>query len=183
MTVSAKPVLTTQVRELVEFVCRTGDLGGDGLFAGPNRARAGTLGHQWVQRSRPAEYQKEVRLSHDLEGDDFILRIQGRLDGLFMETTGVRIEEIKTVGHGWDRNPDPLHWAQAKCYAYIYAHDHRLEALSLQLTYLNLETRELTEFCERHTLTELTRFFTDTATVYQRWMQEQFEWRNNVERC
>jgi DNA excision repair protein ERCC-2 len=174
---SAQPVFTVQVRELVEFVCRTGDLGGDGGFTRPQRALAGTQGHQWVQRSRPPGYQKEVRLSHDLAGADFILRIQGRLDGVFTTAAGVRIEEIKTVGRGWDRRPDPLHWAQAKCYAAIYAQDHALDGLDLQLTYLNLETQELTEFCEAHTRAELTRFFTATTAVYQRWMQEQFAWR------
>jgi DNA excision repair protein ERCC-2 len=177
MSAAAKPVFTVQVRELVEFVCRTGDLGGDGRFAGPDRALAGTLGHQWLQRSRPPEYQKEVRLSHDLESADFILRIQGRLDGVWVEKSGVRLEEIKTAGPGWDGKPDPLHWAQAQCYAYIYAHDHALETISLQLTYLQLETREITEFCEAGTRAGLATFFAATTAVYQRWMQEQFEWR------
>jgi DNA excision repair protein ERCC-2 len=177
VTTAAKTILTVQVRELVEFVHRTGDLGGDGLFMGPKRALAGTLGHQWLQKSRPAHYQKEIRLSHDVENEEFVLRIQGRLDGLFVEDSGVRLEEIKTVGHGWDGVPDPLHWAQAKCYAYIYANDNRLETISVQLTYLHLETRKLTEFCETVDLPELTRFFADTVFIYQGWMAEQLAWR------
>jgi len=179
MAVTPKPVFPVPVRELVEFVHRTGDLGGDGLFQSPNRALAGTLGHQWLQRSRPSAYQKEVRLSHDVEGPDFILRIQGRLDGVIAEATGVRLEEIKTVGSGWDGQPDPLHWAQAKCYAYIYARQQSLDRLTLQLTYLNLDTKKVTEFCELHTLAELIDFFDATLVFYQQWMSEQFHWRQS----
>lgn len=174
---AAKPIFTVQVRELVEFALRTGDLGGGGEFTGPGRALAGTLGHQWLQKSRPAGYQKEIRLTHDLEGPDFILRIQGRLDGLFVEGSGVRLEEIKTVGPGWDGNPDPLHWAQAKCYACIYTQTNSLESISVQLTYLHLETREVTELRETFPATALAAFFNETTAIYQRWMQEQFNWQ------
>ena len=57
-----------------------------------------------------------MRLSHDLETAEFILRIQGRIDGLLVSAEGVLLEEIKTVQGGWDRTADPLHWAQAKIY-------------------------------------------------------------------
>ena len=177
MAAAPKPVFPVPVRELVEFVHRTGDLGGDGLFVGPNRALAGILGHQLLQRSRPPEYQKEVRLAYDLESAGFILRIQGRLDGVIAEADGVRLEEIKTVGRGWHGTPDPLHWAQARCYACIYARQQALDRLTVQLTYLNLDTKKVTEFCEPHTLSELAAFFDATLAVYQQWMQEQFQWR------
>ena len=177
MAAAPKPVFPVPVRELVEFVHRTGDLGGDGQFMAPNRALAGTLGHQMLQRSRPPEYQSEVRLSYDIEGPDFVLRVQGRLDGVIAEATGVRLEEIKTVGQGWDGRPAPLHWAQAKCYAFIYARQQNLDRLTLQLTYLNLDTKKVTEFCEVHTLSELADFFDATLDFYQQWMSEQFHWR------
>ena len=178
MIAAAKPLFPVSVRELVEFVHRTGDLGGDGLFTGPKRALAGTLGHQWLQKSRPAHYQKEVRLSHDLENGEFILRVQGRLDGVFVEKDQVRLEEIKTVGHGWDRVADPLHWAQAKCYAYMYAHDNKLKNIAVQLTYLHLETREVAEFNETYAFAALAVFFTETVAVYRQWIAEENEWRN-----
>ena len=182
MSAAAKPVVTVPVRELVEFVCRTGDLGGDGAWAGPQRALAGTLGHQRVQRARPADYQKEVRLSLDVEGEAFTLRIQGRLDGWWTDASGVRMEEIKTVGRGWDGRPDPLHWAQAKCYGHMFARGRQLAGVRLQLTYLNLATRAVTEFDEPYTLAELAGFFTRTAEVYQRWLAEQSAWRQTRDR-
>ena len=119
---AAKPVYSVQVRELVEFVWRRGDLGGGGGdFAGTNRAIEGTRGHQRIQRSRPAGYQKEVSVVRELDAGEFTLRIQGRIDGLLPMEGSVLLEEIKTVRPGWDRAPDPLHWAQARIYAAINA--------------------------------------------------------------
>src|ERR1035437_7844201 len=103
MASASKPVFSVQVRELVEFALRQGDLGGARDFVGPNRALAGTRGHQRLQRSRPAGYQKELRLSHEIETAEFILRIQGRIDGLLVSAEELLLEEIKTVQGGWDR--------------------------------------------------------------------------------
>ena len=209
MASASKPVLSVQVRELVEFALREGDLGGARDFVGPNRALAGTRGHQRLQRSRPAGYQKEVRLSHEIETAEFILRIQGRIDGLLVTREGERprepkmpgqsghesgdvrargdarppadveevlLEEIKTVQGGWDRVADPLHWAQAKIYGYIYAHDNALEQIDIQLTYLDLDTGELTEFRNQFTLTDLSAFFEQTTAIYLDWLRAHHHW-------
>src|SRR5688572_24839619 len=83
MSVSdSKPVHTVSVRELVEFVLREGDLGGERQFVRPDRALAGIRAHQKIQRSRPAGYQMEIPVEHLLEADGFTLRIRGRIDGL-----------------------------------------------------------------------------------------------------
>lgn len=176
MATAPKPVFPVQVRALVEFVWRRGNLGGEHDFVGPRRALAGTRGHQRIQRSRPAGYQQEVALAHEIETDDFILRIQGRLDGLQIQADGVLLEEIKTVQGAWDRRAHPLHWAQAKVYGFIHARAHGLETLALQLTYLDLETGELTEFRERFAAAELTAFFEQTTTVYLAWVRERHDW-------
>ena len=171
-----KPVFTVQVRALVEFAWRRGDLGGERDFVGPRRTLAGTRGHQRVQRSRPAGYQKEVPLSHDLETNEFTLRIRGRIDGLLATAEEVRLEEIKTVQGGWDRVADPLHWAQAKVYAFIHARAQGLEKIVTQLTYLELETEELTEFHAEFSLEELGRFFEETTAPYLEWMRGEHRW-------
>ena len=100
MASASKPVLSVQVRELVEFALRQGDLGGERDFVGRNRALAGIRGHQRLQRSRPPGYQKEVRLKHEIETGDFLLRIQGRIDGLLVSAQEVLLGEIKTVQAG-----------------------------------------------------------------------------------
>lgn len=172
-----KPIYSVRVRDLVEFAWRSGDLGGDRDFAGSNRALAGIRGHQKLQGSRPAGYKKEVALVHDLEREPFILRIQGRLDGLLTEPDGVVLEEIKTVHSSWDRVADPLHWAQAKCYGFIRAHDQNQEQIRLQLTYLDLDTGEVTEFRECFSFSELSDFFKATTDIYLDWIQAHHEWR------
>ena len=82
MSAPAKPVHTVQVRELVEFVLRRGDLDTQSQFAGPDRALAGIRGHQKIQRSRPAGYQTEIPVEQTVEADEFTLQIRGRIDGL-----------------------------------------------------------------------------------------------------
>src|SRR6185436_8810645 len=134
VTERAKPVFSVPVRDLVEFAWRSGDLGGRGDFVGSDRALAGIRGHQRLQRKRPAAYQKEVCVSYEVASDDLILRIHGRVDGLMDTAEEVLLEEIKTVRGTWDRVADPLHWAQAKVYAFIYAHVRNSEEITVQLT-------------------------------------------------
>ena len=82
MTAVSKPVYSVAVRDLIQFVLHCGDLGGKRDFVGSDRVLAGTRGHQRIQRSRPPDYQKEISLAYDLQTEEFILRIRGRIDGL-----------------------------------------------------------------------------------------------------
>ncbi len=177
MASSAKPLIPVQVRELVQFALRQGDLGGEGDFVGLNRALAGIRGHQRMQRSRPAGYRKEVRLCHDLETEEFILRVQGRLDGLLATPEEVLIEEIKTVQGRWNGLAEPLHWAQVKCYGFMYASSQGLEKLTLRLTYLDLETDTATEFAGPFTRHDLAAVFEQATSIYLEWVGERCRWR------
>src|SRR5271169_1917198 len=109
MASAEKPIYTIQVRELVEFVLRTGDIGGERHFVGMDRAVQGIRGHQKIQRSRPAGYATEVAVEYEIQDEAFVLRIRGRIDGLLRTPEEVLVEEIKTVHGRWDRVADPLH--------------------------------------------------------------------------
>ena len=74
------------------------------------------------------------------------------------------------------RTADPLHWAQAKCYGFIYAHDHALEQITIQLTYLDLDTGQLTEFRNGYTLAELAAFFEEATAIYLDWLSAHQQW-------
>jgi len=143
---------------------------------GRNRALAGTRGHQKLQRSRPAGYQKEVRLSHEINAGEFVLRIQGRIDGLVVSAQEVLLEEIKTVQGGWDRVADPLHWAQARLYGYMYAQANAREQIAIQLTYLDLDSGEVSEFRTRFSLAELSAFFEQATAIYIAWLRAHHDW-------
>ena len=176
MSVSiSTPVHTVSVRELIEFVLREGDLGGERQFVGSDRALAGIRGHQKIQRSRPAAYQTEVPVELMVEAEDFTLHVRGRIDGLLVTAKEVLLEEIKTM-QGWDKQADPLHWAQAKFYGYIYVCDHSLAVIVIQLTYLELTTDKVTEFRETFTRDELATFFTETTAIYSDWVRQQYRW-------
>ncbi|WP_199906678.1 hypothetical protein, partial [Coprothermobacter proteolyticus] len=56
-----------------------------------------------------------------VESDDFFLTVEGRADGVINEDGCFIIDEIKTTTAPLeliDEFYNPLHWAQAKCYAY-----------------------------------------------------------------
>jgi len=172
-----KPIITVAVRELVEFVLRRGDLGGERDFVGSGRALAGIRGHQRLQRARPVGYQKEVRLTRDLAAGALVLRIQGRIDGLMETEEETFIEEIKTVQGRWSGEAHPLHWAQVKLYGAIRAREHPRPRVVLQLTYLELETGKVTEFRQQWTAPDLEAFFAETTAPYLEWVGELQEWR------
>ncbi len=172
----SKPVHAVQVREVIEFVLRRGDLGAERQFVGSDRALAGIRGHQKIQRSRPAGYQTEIPVEYQLEADEFVLRVRGRIDGVLARGDEVLVEEIKTVHGTWDGLDDPLHWAQAKFYGFIYAKDHGLARVVVQLAYLELETGKLSEFRQVFTFAELSEFFATTVAIYADWIREHQRW-------
>ena len=173
----SKPAHTISVRDLVEFVLRRGDLGGEREFVGSDRALAGIRGHQKIQRSRPTGYLTELPVEHRLETDEFTLEIRGRIDGLLITSEHVVLEEIKTVQGSWDHEADPLHWAQAKFYAFMHAQENGLDELVLQLVYLELPAGKVTEFRQTVSFAELSEFFAATTAVDVDWLRERHHWR------
>ena len=171
-------LIKLSVRGLVEFVLQEGDLGG--LFQAGDRALAGTRGHQQVQKSRPADYQAEVPISHQVEARGIRLEISGRIDGLYPAEQPPVLEEIKTTARGIafiEADYNPLHWAQAKCYAYIYAHQHGLAEICLQLTYFQIDTHETKSFRETFPLADLATFFHHLLDAYLDWAQAIKTWQ------
>ena len=177
MTLSAsKPVHTISVRDLVEFVLRQGDLGGERGFVGSGRALAGIRGHQKIQRSRPTGYLTELPVEYKVETDEFTLQIRGRIDGLLITSGQVLLEEIKTIQGTWDHEADPLHWAQAKFYGFIHAQEHTLKEIKIQLVYLELPAGKVTEFCQTFSFADLSDFFATTTAMYVDWLRERHHW-------
>jgi DNA excision repair protein ERCC-2 len=176
---AGKRIVAVSVRELVEFVLRTGGLGGSGRFSGPKRALEGTRAHIKHQKSKPAGYESEVSVARDIETPTFTLQLKGRIDGLLAAGSELLIEEIKTVAHLAqlkDGTADPLHWAQAKIYACLYAEDHGFLHADIQVTYLELETLRTREHREPQSLDELRAFFDSVTNEYLNWLHAHDEW-------
>ncbi|MBT3315159.1 MAG: ATP-dependent DNA helicase, partial [Anaerolineae bacterium] len=146
-----------------------------GSFQKPGRAQAGTQGHKRVQRSRPESYQSEVEVSFRVAEEELPLEIRGRIDGLDATQTPVLIEEIKTTTMAFDlvhEDHNPLHWAQAQCYAYIYAQQENLPKIRIHLTYYQLDSQTEKTFERDFTLGELEVFFNDLITPYLAWYRK-----------
>jgi DNA excision repair protein ERCC-2 len=170
------PVITVSVRELVEFVFRTGNLGSDRDFSGPNRALQGVRGHQRLQRSRPPGYRSEQAVRHEWNAGGFLLRIRGRVDGILESPGELVIEEIKTVINAPGMQPDPMHWAQGKIYAWLQGREKTWDRATVKLTYLDLASDETTQFLDTFTRAELEEFFQSAVAAYLEWARGQIEW-------
>ncbi len=162
------------VHGLVEFVLQAGDLTSGG-FQRRDRAQLGTKGHQRVQRSRPEGYEAEVEIVYQVKGSNPLMEIRGRIDGLYPTREPVVIEEIKTTTLSLEHvheDHNPLHWAQAKCYAYMYASQQQLSGIDIYLTYYHLDSEEEKTFERHFTLGELETFFHGLVTPYLDWFRK-----------
>jgi DNA excision repair protein ERCC-2 len=169
-----KQTLQVAVRTLVEHAFRSGDL--EHVFLGSGRAVDGIRAHQSIQRSRPDTYTPEVTVTHRVETDRSVLVISGRIDGVYRDPDRVMIDEIKSAPHGPADPEDPVHWGQAKCYAYLYGRSHQLTTIDVQLTYYRLETAELEVFQKSFTMDVLEDFFDDLVRRYMDWAETVADW-------
>ena len=135
--------------------------------------------HRKIQGKMGADYHAEVPLRTQIDCDGFLLIVEGRADGIFEQDGQTVIDEIKGVFRDVERmeEPDPVHLAQARCYACIYAEQQNLEKIGVQMTYANLDTEEIRRFSSSYTRSELEKWFTHLTEVYQKWAQMQLEWK------
>lgn len=173
-----KPVreFRTSIRDLVEFVHRTGDLGGTGAFRSSQRAVAGTRGHRRVQQSRGESYQAEVVVERIIERPGLRLLVSGRVDGVIPDADPPFVEEIKTVTAHWEGHPDPVHLAQLRAYAALLAEEKGWTSVHHQLTYLNLDTDEITTFTDTEPQESLAGFFDETLREWLAWLEPRVGW-------
>ena len=165
-------MITISVRNLVEFVLRSGDLDNRRTSQADRDAmQAGSRIHRKIQKQMGAGYQAEVKLSCQIEEEGFIFRVEGRADGILTEPSGVTIDEIKGVYRSLVHmeGPEPVHLAQAMCYAYFYSKQVELPSISVQVTYCNIETEEIRRFREEHSYEELEQWFSGLLHEYVKW--------------
>lgn len=168
------------VRNLVEFVLRSGDIDNRRGKSGQKEAmQEGSRIHRKIQRRMGASYQPEVPLKIELQKEKYQLLIEGRADGIIIEETGVTIDEIKGVYMDVQalETPIEVHLAQAKCYAYIFAKQQELEEIRVQMTYCNLDTEEIRRFQQSYSFEEIREWFEMVVGLYEKWANFQYEAR------
>ena len=174
-------IIRISVRSLVEFILREGDI--DNRVSGSMEKDAMLLGgkiHRKIQSRMGTNYTAEVPLKIQMPCDGFVLQIEGRADGVLKDDGKVLIDEIKGILRSLEHleAPVPVHLAQAKCYAYIYAVQNFLKCIDVQMTYCQMETEEIRRFCQEFEFQELQTWFQDLVTQYEKWAKFEIEWRN-----
>ncbi len=194
-----KGTIKISVRNLVEFILREGNL--DNRTTRTTTAQAmleGTRMHRKIQKRMGENYHAEVPLKLVLEERDYRIVIEGRADGIIIEREGedqptyadsfaqialdterVTIDEIKGIYQRLEllEAPVGVHRAQAMCYAYIYALQHGLKRIHLQMTYCNLDTEDIRYFREEFSFEALSLWFAELMEEYKKWADFQYAWR------
>ena len=174
------PMIRISVRNLVEFILREGDI--DNRTGGgqdPENMQMGSRIHRKIQRQMGSDYQAEVPLKTEIACDGFILKIEGRADGLIHAKEQVMVDEIKGVLRELDRVQEPagIHLAQAKCYASMVVEQEGLDEIGVQMTYCQMETEEVKRFQYSYQSNELKTWFDEIIRQYEKWAKFQIEWR------
>lgn len=195
-----KKKIRISVRNLVEFLLRSGDLDNRrGGVSDKDAMQAGTRAHQRIQKKMGPFYQAEVSLAFEKEYENFILRVEGRADGILEEPDGFMVEEIKGVFRELEglEEPVPVHLAQAKCYAFLYGLEKHRKTMRVLMTYCRLETeegrpmdsltkedvrpetsnRKIRHFLFSYSLDELELWFDDLLDEYYKWADFQYRWQ------
>lgn len=160
------------VRELVEFVYKSGDINVKNLST--DRALDGIKAHKILQSQMGENYLKEFYLKSEFILNDIVFSIEGRADGIIIEEDEITIDEIKSTYTDLSYIDDEYkvaHMAQAKCYAYMYGFINRLQKLNVQLRYYNLDSNETKIIKQTFTTEELETFFYDLLNTYIDWAE------------
>lgn len=173
------------VRNLVEFLLRSGDL--DNRYGGRREMeamQAGSRLHRKLQGRMGPGYQAEVSLKQPVELGEIQVSVEGRADGIWTEDGRTIVDEIKGTYQDVSRMEEavPVHLAQAKCYAWIYAVQNGLERIGTRMVYANLDTEEIRTFAAEYTCQELEEWFQGLMKEYEKWVSFESRWKERRSR-
>lgn len=144
------------VRTLVEYVFSSGSI--ESGFRTTSSLTEGTRAHVELQKDYQETDQKEVSLHITLPLEGLQLHIEGRADGILFKEGEVTIDEIKSTGGNLSMITEetyPVHWAQAECYAFMFAKAQGLNSINIQLTYKQIHSGEVKRFTRKRLFSEL----------------------------
>ncbi len=182
MEQNVKRRIKISVRNLVEFVMKSGDID-NRRTAGADRdaMQAGSRIHRKIQRRMGSDYRAEVPLKIIVEKEKYEIVVEGRADGIIQRSEKIIIDEIKGIYMDltWLQEPIKVHLAQALCYAYMYGQkylcEHKTEdhekRIGVQVTYCNIETEEIRRFSQEKSFSELELWFQELIGEYVRWAE------------
>lgn len=175
------------VRNLVEFILRSGDIDNRKRSTADNAMAEGGRIHRMIQKRMGSNYDAEVSLSYRYATENYDIVLDGRADGVIHDDI-TTIDEIKGTYKHVDKmiGPLPVHLAQAKCYAYMYSCQVRKQeneqqqttsVMGVRMTYCNMDTEEIRYFDYRVSYEELEAWFFGVMSAYQKWTDMEYKWR------
>ena len=191
------------VRQLVEFILRSGDIDNRRTSSIENALSEGSRLHRMIQKRMGPNYYSEVLLRHRYQTPSYSIEIEGRADGIIHETLDkdtllklqanlpslnqhltiedydiITIDEIKCVAKSLDyiSEPVPVHLAQAKVYAYIYSLQNKLPMIRVRMSYCHMETEEMKYFNFEYSFDEIAEWFEKLMKEYIKWADFKYEW-------
>ena len=181
--------VSVSVRSLVEFILRSGDID-NRIPAAPDDAMIeGSRMHRRLQKASGPDYEPEVSLSCIYtypDNPDLRVKVEGRADGIYHGTLpddphgerGTFVDEIKTTYRNLGKmtEPEAVHLAQARCYAYMYMREHGLGWMYVRMTYVNLDSEDIHYFYERVERNQITEWFDDLMREYGKWAAFTSNW-------
>ncbi|WP_296112190.1 ATP-dependent DNA helicase [uncultured Anaerococcus sp.] len=173
--------IRTSVRNLIEFVMRSGDI--DTRFRDNTRMLEGIRAHQKIQEKYDKTYKKEYKLKNTTTYKDVVFEVEGRADGLGKKDGLYLIDEIKSTSRPLSdlRDDNKLHRAQAMCYAYFYALDNKLDQILISLTYVSVDNYKSKIFEKTFDFDKLEDFYfglLDEYIIFSKILAENIEKRD-----
>ncbi|WP_377888922.1 helicase C-terminal domain-containing protein [Alkalihalobacillus sp. R86527] len=172
-------IVKVSVRPLVEYAYRSGSI--DARFRTATTMSEGTKLHQFIQKTYGEDDLKEVPFEMNYHYGDLVYHIEGRCDGLLIRENTYVVDEIKSTSlplEDLKEDSYSVHWAQAKCYAYMAAVKYDQKSISVQLTYIQSDTKEIRRFTKSFTLDELFQFIEEVVRIYTpfaKWKNDHFQ--------
>lgn len=160
------------VRELVEFVYKSGDINTKTISM--NRALEGIKAHKILQSKMDDNYQKEYYLKNEFIVNNILFAVEGRADGILSENNEITIDEIKSTYTNLeliDEEYNKSHFAQAKCYGYMYGLENNINKLNVQLRYYNIDSEKTKTIIQSYDIEELKLFFYELLNMYVDWAE------------
>lgn len=168
-------IVHTSVRELCEFIYRTGDVYSGGSDITGNAMLMGAKIHRELQNKYKKEdpcYQSEYHIKCFEEFEDFEYEIVGSMDGILENGDATVIDEFKTTSielEKLDWDTVKAHSAQLMCYGFMYCAENATNFITLRLTYYNYDDDDIKTIEKEFTFTQLRMWFDELLKAHVKW--------------
>lgn len=153
---------TVNVRSMIEFLLRHGDIMPGDSFFSPERAQLGAEIHRKMQnmyKTQKPGYTAEKSLRREYLSFGVTLVLEGRCDGFYFtedeSDSGktLHVDEIKTIEYEIENDSEPeiLHIAQAACYGALLINYDELysDNIEIHIIYVNINSNKVTEITKK----------------------------------